>query len=801
MPFSLNAQATTSEITDAVNYLLSNFGSNVVVDSTSGIVAGPTGLIGYYYKYLSVKYADSYDGSVGFSDSPTNKAYYGLRNSNSSVESTNPDDYIWTKATGGFGTTKFLWYATSGGRQISIVVATTAPAVYYVQDSGSAIDLDVITFTSTLQTTTQAIYQWTSSSTPPTRPSTTSTYTWATNSFTPPSGWSSSVPGGGTPGQYLWAIFIPLSVNSNVTTSTLDWTNTSYAIVEVGYNGVTGPTGVTGTTGPTGTPANQNATVYLYQWANTTPGNPNGSSTFTWSTGLNSGYTGTNGWLTYIPTNPGTPNTYLWQASKGVTDVATATTTTVSWTSGFAVTSISQNGASGTTGPTGPTGNKSATASVYQWALSTPTISGTSTYTWSSSSFTPNPSGWSNTITSAPAGGYYLYTATVNFSDAASATTTTINWTTSSIVISGYASLNGASSRICYARVSGSPTPTSGNITTSGSTSFPTSTQSNSTWGLNYTWYGADPSPSSTNSLYQSDGTYDPSTGNTVWNTPYLSSLKVGELSAITVNAGQITVSSPSTGAGYIKAGTVNYSSGTMTGYGGIIKQDGTFAFGNASAGYFTYDGTNFSINGSANFYVSGKAQFDGNNTGTGGYSAAILANLSLAQNAGVEAYTNNTFLTSGAVRAYNSQSGGGNAIYAYQGGSGNAVLGQSASGIGLYGTGTVGVQGSGSNGVVGYGSTGNSGVLGQTTGTGYGVYSNGIMGTNNSSLVTSLYAQFAQTLVGTAGVNQLRFTQGTLTGSGVASFVSTNKPGSSTSNTWIQIQIDSTTFYIPVWT
>ena len=74
-------------------------------------------------------------------------------------------------------------------------------------------------------------------------------------------------------------------------------------------------------------------------------------------------------------------------------------------------------------------------------------------------------------------------------------------------------------------------------------------------------------------------------------------------------------------------------------------------------------------------------------------------------------------------------------------------------------------------------------------------------MGTNNSNLVTSLYAQYAQTLVGTAGVNQLRFTQGTLTGGGVASFVSTNKPGSSASNVWIQVQIDSTTFYIPVWT
>jgi len=433
----------------------------------------------------------------------------------------------------------------------------------------------------------------------------------------------------------------------------LDWTNSSYPIVLVGTNGTTGPTGTTGTTGstgPTGTPANQNATVYLYQWSNTTPGNPNGSSTFTWSTGINSGYTGTNGWLTYIPTNPGTPNTYLWQASKGVTDVATATTTTVSWTSGFAVTSISQNGASGTTGPTGPqgntgssgptgntgssgptgntgssgptgptgpTGNKSATASVYQWALSTPTISGTSTYTWSSSSFTPNPTGWSNTITSAPAGGYYLYTATVSFTDVSSATTTTINWTTSSIVVSGYASLNGASSRICYARVSGSPSPTAGNITTSGSSSFPTATQSNTTWGLNYTWYASDPSPTSTNSLYQSDGTYDPSTGNTVWNTPYLSSLKVGELSAITVNAGQLTVNSPSTGSGYVKAGTVNYSGGVMSGYGGILKQDGTFAFGNASAGRFTYDGTNFNISGS-NFQVGSAVQSGTSMTGTG---------------------------------------------------------------------------------------------------------------------------------------------------------------------------------------
>ena len=48
---------------------------------------------------MAVKYADSYDGSVGFSDSPTGKSYYGLRNSDTSAESTNPADYVWYQAT------------------------------------------------------------------------------------------------------------------------------------------------------------------------------------------------------------------------------------------------------------------------------------------------------------------------------------------------------------------------------------------------------------------------------------------------------------------------------------------------------------------------------------------------------------------------------------------------------------------------------------------------------------------------------------------------------------------------------
>ena len=119
MPFFLDGNPTQGEISEAVNYLLSNFTQNLSADPNTGQVIGPGGEIQYYlYKYMFVKYADSFDGSVGFSNTPTNKGYYGLRNSDDTTESTNPADYIWTQVSGGFGTTKFLYYLTTGGRAI-----------------------------------------------------------------------------------------------------------------------------------------------------------------------------------------------------------------------------------------------------------------------------------------------------------------------------------------------------------------------------------------------------------------------------------------------------------------------------------------------------------------------------------------------------------------------------------------------------------------------------------------------------------------------------------------------------------
>jgi hypothetical protein len=272
MPFALTNNPSQSEISDAINYLLANFGPNLAADPDNGQISGPSGvIIAYLYQYIAVKYADSFDGTLNFSNSPTGRLYYGLRNTNSSVESTNPADYIWFLAAGGFGSTKFLFYQTNGGRQINFFVGTTAPNSTYLQESGSSIDLDIVTTTTAYNTAAPSIYIWTSSSTPPTRPSTTSTYTWSTGAYTAPSGWTTAPITNTTPGYYLWAITIPLIVNANTVTSTLDWTNTSYPIYAFSSNGSTGSAGGNGISALTAYLAQSQSTA-----APSTPSNTSG---------------------------------------------------------------------------------------------------------------------------------------------------------------------------------------------------------------------------------------------------------------------------------------------------------------------------------------------------------------------------------------------------------------------------------------------------------------------------------------------------------------------------------------------
>jgi hypothetical protein len=417
-----------------------------------------------------------------------------------------------------------------------------------------------------------------------------------------------------------------------------------------------------GATGSPGTDGNQAANPTLYQWATTTPSNPSGSSTYTWSTGVNSSYTGGGGWTTTIPANPATAGIQLWTAIKPTVVAAGTTTSTISWTSGFTISSVTANGANGangTNGTNGTNGLQTARPTVYLWAATLPSSpTGTTTYTWSTGSYSA-PSGWSTSITSSPSTGFTLWAATVNITDTATATTTTINWGLSSIIASGYAGTNGAtgatgptgpsggtgatgnqgaSSRICYSKTTLSSldtTPTT--ITTSGSASFPP----NNSWGTGTVWVAQPPAITAGESVYQSDGIYDPVTGNTVWNVPYLSALKVGSLSAITANTGNLTVS------GTIQSNTGAISGTTMTGSGAVIYSSGNFAVGN-STNNITYNGSAITLNGTVVF----PANINSNNlTLKDGSGNVILGNgtpLNFANITPASGWLNNNISVSG---------------------------------------------------------------------------------------------------------------------------------------------------------
>jgi hypothetical protein len=118
----------------------------------------------------------------------------------------------------------------------------------------------------------------------------------------------------------------------------------------------TGAAGSAGAAGAAGADGNKTAIAYLYQWSGGTPSGPNSSSTFTWATVSNGTYTGSNGWGTAFPANPFIAGGRLWVAAKAISDVASASSTSVSWT-GVTPYAWSENGADGSAGAPGSPGS------------------------------------------------------------------------------------------------------------------------------------------------------------------------------------------------------------------------------------------------------------------------------------------------------------------------------------------------------------------------------------------------------------------------------------------------------------
>ena len=122
-------------------------------------------------------------------------------------------------------------------------------------------------------------------------------------------------------------------------------------------------------------------------------------------------------------------------------------------------------------------------------------------------------------------------------------------------------------------------------------------------WGTQIgAWQTTPHTITSGQSLFQTTGLYDPTGNQTVWVEPYLSNLKVGNLSALSVNTGTLEVDS----AGYIRGGQTAYATGTgfWLGYdSGAYK----LSIGN-STNSIKWSGTGLSIIGDVD--ASGGAKF-----------------------------------------------------------------------------------------------------------------------------------------------------------------------------------------------
>jgi len=143
---------------------------------------------------------------------------------------------------------------------------------------------------------------------------------------------------------------------------------------------------------------------------------------------------------------------------------------------------------------------------------------------------------------------------------------------------------------------------TPASYTTTGNSTFPPP----GTWDTTNpeTWVANPPSYNAAQNLWEIDGIYNPSTNLTTWAAPYLATLKVGTLSAITTNTGSLNVT------GTFQANNAALSGTGMTGSGGVLYPTGYFAFGNSSSNI---------TNSASGVFING---FTTNTTGSfaGGY-------------------------------------------------------------------------------------------------------------------------------------------------------------------------------------
>ena len=313
----------------------------------------------------------------------------------------------------------------------------------------------------------------------------------------------------------------------------------------------------------------------------------------------------------------------------------------------------------------GEDGNKTTTIYASQWSNSgTPAYTQAATYTWSNGAVSAYPSGWAASAGAAPATDYVLYQIRLVISDIASATTTNFNWSSAVSGSIGYRQdgsigFTGDSARTAYLVNTSSTVP--GAVTAGTGNVVPTSGAG--TWS-----FTATSTLSAGQYMYQVDGLLSTSTGNITWGNPYLSNLKVGSLSALAVDTGNLTVST--TGSIKNVGGSYGTAGGFFLGY-----DTGTYKF--SVGDKLTYNGTTLTVpaitinaNGTLNNAGTGQVSlggigYTGDTNATNGAPANTYVGSTLAQNVESNANTGYANANTAIIAAGQAQSTASGALSA----------------------------------------------------------------------------------------------------------------------------------------
>jgi hypothetical protein len=233
-------------------------------------------------------------------------------------------------------TTAQLAYADATGASAVVTASVTAFGRTYSQSMTIRKVQDGAAGTDGLLTGIARLYQW--APTTPTKPTGSSTFTWASVSngtYTGTDDWSTSVSSNSTPGWRLYVASVGVSAAVSASTTSVSYSGAS--VEAWSLNGVNGANGA------------QAATATVYQWLATIPAGPSGSPTWTWSS--RSFGAAPSGWSLTPGTSP-SPGMTLWAASVQIVDSAVSTSTAFSWSSA-AVIAVGYAGSKGDQGQQG----------------------------------------------------------------------------------------------------------------------------------------------------------------------------------------------------------------------------------------------------------------------------------------------------------------------------------------------------------------------------------------------------------------------------------------------------------------